>query len=156
MIDHFTRLDDDLAVGRCPTADERPWLAQQGITGLLTLQSDTDLHHRDIDWVRWTAEYSTMGIEAVRVAVKDFDRADLLNNLDAAVASLHRLVEKGRRVYVHCNAGINRSPSTIIAYMVAHRGLDLEAATRDVMSMHRPCYPYPDVMATWVQRRCES
>jgi len=152
VIDHYTRLDDQLAVGRCPHEEERPWLANQGLTGVLSLQSDSDLHQRRIDWVRWTSDYATLGIEAVRVPVTDFDRADLLRNLDAAVAQLARLVSKGRRVYVHCNAGINRSPSTIIAYLVAHRGLELDAATDQLMRVHRPCFPYPDVMAAWVEQ----
>ena len=152
VIDHFTRLDPQLAVGRCPQDFERPWLASEGITGLLTLQSDADLIHRDIDWVTWIADYAQLGIEATRVAVTDFDRADLLTNLDGAVAQLQRLVDKGRAVYVHCNAGINRSPSTVIAWLVAHRGHDLEAATRLVCDQHAPCYPYPDVMVAWVQR----
>jgi protein-tyrosine phosphatase len=156
VIDHYTWIDTAVAVGRCPTEFERPWLATEGITGLLTLQSDSDLVQRDIDWVTWTADYAQLGIEATRVSVTDFDRGDLLNNLDTAVAQLQRLVEKGRRVYVHCNAGINRSPSTVIAWLVAHRGHELEAATQLVCERHSPCYPYPDVMVAWVQRRCES
>ena len=87
MIDHFTRLDQTLAVGRCPTREERPWLRDQGLTGVLTLQSDADLELREIDWSAWIRDYAGMGIAADRVAVTDFDRLDLLGKLDEAVAA---------------------------------------------------------------------
>ncbi len=153
MVDHFTRLDQTLAVGRCPARGERPWLRDQGLTGVLTLQSDADLELREIDWPAWIQDYAGMGIVADRVAVTDFDRPDLLDKLDEAVAALHRLIEDGRTVYVHCNAGVNRSPSVVIAYLVVHRGLTLETASAEVVEVHRPCFPYPEVMEAWGLRR---
>ena len=34
-----------------------------------------------------------------------------------AVRQLNMLVATGKRVYIHCTAGINRAPLTVLAYM---------------------------------------
>ncbi len=156
MIDHFTWVDAAVAVGRAPFDDDREWLAAQGVTGLLSLQSDQDLRERGIDWERWAASLAALGIDARRVPVTDFDRGDLLRHLDQGVAALAALVDAGRRVYVHCNAGINRSPSVVIGWRVAHLGETLGDATDHVLSLHRPCYPYPEVMRAWDEGRTKT
>ena len=51
------------------------------------------------------------------------------------------LLGAGRRVYLHCNAGFNRAPTTAIAYLRWHEGLSLVEATRAVKE-YRSCAPY--------------
>ena len=51
----------------------------------------------------------------------------------------------GHTVYVHCNAGINRSPSTVVAYLHWIEGMGLDEALDYVISQ-RPCDPYRDVI----------
>ena len=83
--------------------------------------------------------------------ITDFDKADLLNNLDTAVGALSESVAEGGKVYVHCSAGLNRSPTVIIGYLIRHREMTLEDALQWVTSRHN-CVPYPDVLESWVQR----
>jgi hypothetical protein len=47
---------------------------------------------------------------------------------------------------------LNRSPTSIIAYLAAHRGLSVQAAIDWVGERHR-CVPYPDVLESWAKRR---
>ncbi len=151
-IEHFTRLDPWLAVGRCPRGEERPWLAAQGITAVVSLQSDADLVALRLPWAAAVAEYAALGMTATRVPVVDFDRADLGRQLDAAVAGIHGALAGARVAYVHCNAGLNRSPSAVIAYRMVHRGESLMQAWDAVCTAH-PSQPYQDVMIAWARRR---
>lgn len=153
MLKHFTSLDDELAVGSYPHAPEHMMsLAREhGVTAVLCLQSDEDLASRGIQWSVLWQFYLRLGIEVTRVPITDFDKDDLLHNLDAAVAALADGLSAGGKVYVHCSAGLNRSPTVIIAYLVRHRGMSLEDALEWVTSRHR-CVPYPDVLERWIQR----
>ena len=56
---------------------------------------------------------------------------------------LDELLSQGHIVYVHCNMGVNRSPSIVIAYLHWVVGWDLEKATDHVMEC-RSCDPYLD------------
>ena len=54
-------------------------------------------------------------------------------------------MRQGHIVYVHCNMGVNRSPSIVIAYLHWVVGWDLEKATDHVMKC-RSCDPYLDAI----------
>jgi protein-tyrosine phosphatase len=49
---------------------------------------------------------------------------------------LDGLLRAGHTVYVHCNAGMNRSPSTVVAYLHWVRGIGLDEAVEYVTSRH--------------------
>ena len=153
MIRHYTDLDEQLAVGSHPHAPEHmTTLARtRGVTSVLCLQSDDDLSSRGLQWSVLWQFYLRLGIDVVRVPIRDFDKKDLLAHLDTAVAALNEAVAAGGKVYVHCSAGLNRSPTVIIAYLVKHREMPLEAAVEWVTTRHE-CVPYPDVLEAWVQR----
>ena len=80
------------------------------------------------------------GIELRRVPVRDFDHDDLQRHLPECVRVLRELIDDGHTVYVHCTAGIGRSPSVVVAYLhwVEHQRLQ-EAF--DHVNSCRPCSP---------------
>lgn len=121
---------------------------EHGVTGILNLQSDEDLRRRGILWDRVWAFYMAHNIVAERVPIIDFAKADLQQQLGRAVKVLHDLVSDQRVVYVHCNAGINRSPTVTIAYLAEHGGLTLAEAEALVVS-RRECVPYVDTIQSW-------
>jgi hypothetical protein len=153
MLEHFTELDDQLAVGCYPHAPEHVgFLAEQGIRAVVNLQSDRDLGGLGVVWPIMWQLYVRSGIQSTRVPVIDFDRKDLLRSLEEAVEAIRDHVNAGRKTYVHCSAGLNRSPTSVIAYLVAHRGLSVKAALAWLGERHR-CVPYPDVLESWAKRR---
>ena len=81
------------------------------------------------------------------VLIADGDNAMLLAQIDQAVAILDQAVRSGHRVYVHCNAGMNRAPTVAIAYLHVHRHLSL-AEARDLLKRRRACVPYMTVLET--------
>ena len=133
----------NLAVGSCPIGVEDVDRLRRdfGITAVLNVQSDDDLASWDVDWNRLQACYRDSGIEVRRVPVQDFDRDDFRRNLHRCVEVLDELLRRDHVVYVHCNMGVNRSPSIVIAYLHWIQRWELERAARYVMAC-RSCDPY--------------
>ncbi|MHC4399758.1 MAG: dual specificity protein phosphatase family protein [Planctomycetota bacterium] len=111
-----------------------------GITAVLSVQTDEDLDTLNVPWDALERYCQSLGIEVSRLPVRDFDREDLQRRLPACVAALSRLLEDGHTVYVHCTAGIGRSPSVVVAYLHWDERWDLEEA-RDHVTGCRPCSP---------------
>jgi protein-tyrosine phosphatase len=133
--------------GSCPTSatDIDALQREAGINAVLNMQTDEDFDYWSIDWRQLEEYYRQAGIEVRRVPVRDFDPDDLRSKLRSCVAALDELLKQGHCVYVHCNAGMNRSPSTVIAYLHWMGGQDLDAAVAHVLRC-RPCDPCVDVI----------
>ena len=121
-----------------------------GVTAVLNVQTDEDMSLYDTDWQKLEAHYRKTGIEVVRFPVRDFDPDDLREKLPTCVRALEELLEAGRTVYLHCTAGVNRSPTVAVAYIHKCRGWDLEKAVTFVME-RRNCSPEVDAirLAAW-------
>ncbi len=132
-----------LFVGACPRRprDIDQLKEDSGITAVLNLQTVGDFSYWGIDWSELELHYQRSGIEVRRVPVTDFDRDDLRRNLPKCVRTLDELLRGGHTAYVHCSAGINRSPSTVIAYLHWIEQFELDKAITHVMQ-RRPCDPY--------------
>jgi protein-tyrosine phosphatase len=87
------------------------------------------------------------GLKVHKVPITDFDRADLKLKLPASVTALNDLVESGETVYVHCTAGVSRSPPVVAAYMNQCLHWSLESAVNHLMSI-RVCYPDLELIST--------
>jgi len=144
----------ELYVGSCPLrADDVDHLRRSfGITAVLNLQTEDDFVFWEIDWPRLEARCREAGVEVRRVPVRDFDVDDLCRKLPAAVEALDELLRKGHTVYVHCSAGINRAPSTVVAYLHWIRGWDLDEAVRRVKTC-RECEPYLEAIVRATEDR---
>jgi len=135
-----------LFVGEYPRIADVAWLRQRhAITGVLSLQHDDDLWRNGVDVARLEDEYRRLAIEFRRIPIEDYDELQLEAALDRGAATIDELIRAGHAVLVHCNAGYNRAPTLAIAYLCAHRGLALEAATELVKS-RRACLPYLTVL----------
>jgi len=139
---------EGVVVGTYPQTPEdiRHMKEKLGVTAVLSLQDDDDLEALGVRWDLFARGYQANGIVAVREPVKDFSPRALGARLAACVAALERLVAAGHRVYVHCTAGINRSPTVVIAWLHAHRGLSVADAAAQVTG-RRQCWPFPEVLA---------
>ncbi|MDX2168592.1 MAG: dual specificity protein phosphatase family protein [Deltaproteobacteria bacterium] len=135
-----------LAVGEYPTPEDAGWLrAAQRFTAVVSLQDDEDLRRKGLHAGALGRAFDAAGLDWLRHPAEDGNPESLRGALDAAVASVHRHVASGGRVYLHCNAGLNRAPTVAIAYLHVHRGLDLDAA-RDRVKAVRACVPYMRVL----------
>jgi hypothetical protein len=77
------------------------------------------------------------GIAYHRIVAQDSNTADLLQHFDAACNFIHQ----HKRVLVHCQAGVSRSPTICIAYLMKYHGLFLEGAYMCVKGARRIICP---------------
>ena len=118
---------------------------------MLSLQTDLDLRQRGLTWdVLWRL-YAARRVATVRVPIVDFDKRDLTRRLDEAVARLAAELAADRSVFVHCTAGMNRSPTVIIAYMMLHCGMSRDQALAWLTERYQ-AMPYPDVLTRFAKR----
>ncbi|MBN2295794.1 MAG: dual specificity protein phosphatase family protein [Pirellulales bacterium] len=127
-----------LLIGSSPrsTSDIDSLKETSKVTAVLSFQTEEDFAYWEIDWDMMVQYYEENGIEVRRVPVRDFDPDDLRKNLSACVDALDELLEAGHTVYIHCNAGMNRSPSVAIAYLHWIKGQALDDAFEHVTQKH--------------------
>lgn len=134
-----SRIYGRLWVGAEPRDDaDVRYLQALQITAILSLQDAEDRGDDGIAGERNAALQA--GFQFENVPVKDFSPADLQLRLRDCVAALSRLVDEGHSVYVHCTAGVSRSPTVVAAYLHWRRGWELQEAVTHLRACRR-CSP---------------
>ena len=132
------RILPNLFIGSCPEhlGDIDGLKPDFGVTAVLSVQTDDELNYWGIRWEELQNRYQQSGVEFRRMPVRDFDVDDLRRMLPKCVAVLDELLRAGHTVFLHCNAGVNRSPTIAIAFLYWIEGWALEEATTHVMRHH--------------------
>jgi len=89
------------------------------------------------------------GLKLARHPFPDFDSDGLRRGLPEAAAALDRYVRRGEKVYLHCTAGMGRSPGIAIGYLYwfdAYISAQRAGATTldeayEFLTKKRPCGP---------------
>ena len=66
--------------------------------------------------------------------------------ITVALAFIRHHVEQDRRVLLHCEMGISRSPSLAICYLHESQGMPIEDAVRHVKFVREQAEPHPLLM----------
>ncbi len=139
-------ISDELLVGEYPGHADIAWLKDTyGITAVHNLQDDDDLRMNGLDNRELRAEYDAHGIDYVRTPIQDGSADAMAERLEVALHDLRDLVAPGSRVYLHCNAGMNRAPTLAIAFLRAYRQMSLEDAMI-LVKKTRACGPFMTVL----------
>ncbi len=148
---NFDRIVENIFVGTCPyTAIDAKRLKSAGVTAVLNMQTDQDFKANKIDWLSLEQAYLQLDIIAYRFPIVDFDDEDLSKNLLPATKILENLMINNHCAYVHCNAGMQRSPSVVIGYLAWRKKFGLEAAL-ELVTTARKCDP-----PVWVLESIET
>ncbi|TFL04623.1 protein-tyrosine phosphatase-like protein [Pterulicium gracile] len=91
----------------------------------------------------WAVDLEEADMYSTMIPLCDALDADLLSNLDVWVDSLHGVLGRGRNVLVHCRAGVSRSASLVIAYMIKYRSLSYVDAHQYVAARRSQIDPNP-------------
>lgn len=90
-----------------------------------------------IDWPKLLELYKKHGIKAINIEIIDRKSTDFISKSGIALKMLDVLVQKYKKVYVHCTAGIFRSPQLIVLYLARFRDFTLQDAI-ELVKRRRP------------------
>jgi protein-tyrosine phosphatase len=143
---HLSEITDQLLVGEYLRPHDIPWLAEEyRVTAIHNLQDDEDLRINGLDVSALHAIAAQHRMRYIRTPIQDGSADDVAARLAAALADLAMLIKSGDRVYLHCNAGLNRAPTLAIAWLRAHGGMSLNEALAHV-KRRRACGPFMTVL----------
>ena len=117
-LDNVDEIVDNLYLGGITAAYETNNLVEQGIRAVVCCVRETEFP---------SSEFNTK-IEYFRVDVEDVSREPIEYFWPEATQFIHDHHSKGLPVFVHCRAGVSRSASTVIAYLMCHLGFTLKDA----------------------------
>ena len=103
-------------------------LSESEIDTILNIQSDKDLLIRQVNYELQIEEAKKYGITINRYPIEDFNQIDLYNKLKGAGDLLNQLLKEGKKIYVHCTAGMSRSAAVVIIYLVLYENYTVEEA----------------------------
>jgi protein-tyrosine phosphatase len=142
-----------LLVGPAPfDVEDYQQLKSVGVTVILSLQSPEDLEGRTMADVAAAAQ--SVSIVFHNIPITDFDSLDLRWRLPKCIKVLNQLMSDGHTVYVHCTAGVMRSPTVAAAYLHCTEHWPLEAALERLHEV-RNCTPLGDVIRHMQEFRTE-
>jgi protein-tyrosine phosphatase len=118
------------------------------ISAILSLQSAEDVNTSELLQRRNAA--TRRGLRFHNLPVVDFDRADLQRKLRDCVEALDDLLKYGEVVYLHCTAGVTRSPTVAAAFLHWKLGWKIEDALARLRSV-RACCPDSDIIRSQVK-----
>jgi len=131
-------------VGPCPCDhDDFHFLKTKSVTAILSLLTEDDAD--ELGMTGECAFANDAGLAFRNMAVTDFDDLDLTRKLTACVEALDDLVKQGHTVYVHCTAGVTRSPTVVTAYLCWRLKWPLDDALNHVRAV-RNCCPRGDLI----------
>lgn len=136
----------ELLVGEYPRHEDIPWLKESfEITAVHNLQDDEDLRVNGLSIEALRRECDAHAIKLVRTPIPDGSADAMRERLKAALDDLHALISSQRRVYLHCNAGLNRAPTLAIGYLRGFRKMSLDEALAHVKK-RRACGPFMTIL----------
>jgi protein-tyrosine phosphatase len=139
-------ITDSLLVGEYPRVSDIEWLKDEfRITAIHNLQDDEDLRINGIDVIGLRDACRLHQVKLVRTPIRDGSSDDMASRLGDALRCLADLLGDSERVYLHCNAGLNRAPTLAIAWLRANAGMSLNEAMAYVKK-RRACGPFMTVL----------
>jgi protein-tyrosine phosphatase len=84
------------------------------------------------------------GISHIYLKIDDDERENekFLDSIDTIVSLMYRVLSRGKRVIVHCNAGVSRSCSVIAAYLMKYEGYGLRSAIDRIRTVRPKAFSY--------------
>ncbi|KAF2981201.1 hypothetical protein EK904_014552 [Melospiza melodia maxima] len=104
-----------LYLGSAYHASKCEFLANLHITALLNVSRKSSESFKDQYCYKW-------------IPVEDSHTADISSHFQEAIDFIEQVRRAGGRILVHCEAGISRSPTICMAYLMKTRKLRLEEA----------------------------
>ncbi|MEB3214356.1 MAG: dual specificity protein phosphatase [Leptolyngbyaceae bacterium] len=127
-------LPQQLAVGRLPKATDTQALVKSNIQAIVALCSETE--------GQWPTDLD-QNFYCRRIVIPDSHYSAILqsSHLATVIDHLHDCIESQLPVFVHCLAGIERSPTVCAAYLCRHRNYTLWESLSWLKQVHPNSLP---------------
>ncbi len=120
----------DLAIGS--DIRDLDFLKRHGISSIVGLQAER---------LDEESKLRKAGVEYLHVPIKD-GHAPELSQIQSMVSWINKQTQNGRKVYMHCAAGVGRAPTMAMAYLVS-TGLTADQAFVEIKRKHHDTDPGP-------------
>ncbi len=142
----YAQILSRLYVGSHPARIEDIELLRRELaaTAILNLQTDEDMQAIGLDFRPLEAYYRISPLALVRVPMME-ELPVMREKLTQCIRALERLLAADETVYLHCTAGIGRSPTVAIGYLHWRLGWELDAAVAHVKQV-RQCSPHLEAL----------
>jgi len=141
-----------LFVGRAPTSlNHFQAIRDRGVDALLSLQPEAEAAQYGLLPDVAARVASSLGMTLDRVPIPDLEPVALKRLVGAAAMRLDDLLQRHHQVYLHCAAGLNRSPTVAAAWMAWRQGLDASSACALVRQAH-PSAPDMEAVRDFLAR----
>ncbi|KAI9058481.1 phosphatases II [Trametes sanguinea] len=143
-------IEDVLYLGPASAASDAAFLTSKAITHVVSIGHDppTKLDLRITDPM--TGRATALQYHLLRLVDSGSSLAPLEACVDAASELLEQIRAKKERVFVHCSAGISRSPTVVVAYMMRHWEKTLKEALFAVVDARPAVSPNPEFIV-WLK-----
>ena len=140
---NWNEVTQHIVIGTCPMRPDDMIRIQKEakVSALLSLQHDDCLSYWGINCSQMQNKAEEIGLTLVRCPIRDFDITDMRRRLPSAVSSLAALQANGHRTYVHCTAGLGRSPLVVLGYLTLIDGRDPEDAISMILASRTGAVP---------------
>ena len=129
----ITELTEHLLIGEYPRRDDIVWLkSHHRVTAVHSLQDNEDLKLHGLNIAALEEAYRRSHLRFVRTPIPDAGADAMALHLKTALDALRALADARERVFLHCNAGMNRAPTLAIAFMRAFCRMSLDEALAHV------------------------
>ena len=118
-----------LLVGDMDAAKDFITLKKHKVGGIITAREDLSAH---------PSLYMDHGIQVLHIPISDHENTNIGIYFPLAYQFIRQNIKQGNAVLVHCAAGISRSTSIVIAYIMRRKHKTPEQAINYVRSK-RPC-----------------
>lgn len=141
----YDKVVDCLYIGDRQTARDMDLLKQLGITHIVNATSELRNYFE-----------KEPGFQYIAVPVQDTDHSNISQYFDETNVFIHDAVKTGHSVLVHCQQGVSRSASVVIAYLMKHSEHSLPEAYTAVKSKRSVVKVRPNFLkqlVEWEQNR---
>ena len=140
----ISQISAQILLGSSPKdiRDVRELFEKHAVDSVLSLQTDADLRIRKINIELLKQHYQQRKMNFFRFPIDDVDPEDMVEKILQPIEYLGQQIQLGKTVYVHCNAGICRAPSTVLGYLTLFEGMDLTEGLHYIRQRRAFANPY--------------
>jgi protein-tyrosine phosphatase len=101
-------------------------LLKEGITHIINVTKDIPFYHENSNRIK---------IEYLKIPVNDSLDQDIKKYFDETNKFIDKVKQQNGKVLVHCQAGISRSPTIVIAYLMKKEKREFQTVFQDVRAI---------------------